>query len=152
MKKIYSLLALVCLVFAGCSSLIGDAKKTYQDYRDCWKSSDYSKCLTYWHPAILADKSEMIEKTIQINREELGDLLNYEKLEFIDERVIETWFYSGLIFHNVVELDVAIRIPQIPNLPPPQQKLVEKGPLVKREIAYLVRVGDQMKIIQISSQ
>jgi|GEM_PF-752646 len=152
MKKICSLLVLTLTILAGCSGVIADAKKTYQDYRDCWKTGDYKKCMDYWHPAILAEKSEMIEKTIQINRDEFGDLLNFERLDYIDERVIETWLYSGLVFHDVVEFDITIRFPQIQDLPPRQKKLVEKGPLVIREIAYLAKVNDQMKIIQIAAK
>lgn len=148
MKKTFSIFVIL-LLFASCSSLRGKAEQAYMEYRKAWRDNKITESVTYWHPAIVADKKEDIITKQQYVRDELGDLAKTEIIEILGTKTLPTFVFSGVIFNDVVQLDVVIRISKTGNMTEKQIELFAgSDSLIIRELVFLCEYDGQMKIIQ----
>ena len=146
MKKVFSIIVL-CLVLASCSSPTSSAIRAYTDYREALKSGEVGNILDFWHPEMLTRNGDSIRLDIEKKLDTYGILLGYEKMEVLSAKKLESWRFDGIVFKNVVQLDVSIRFPKMDALPPKQSSLVADGPVIVREFVYMVDVGGTMRIL-----
>ncbi len=146
MKKVFSIIVL-CLVLASCSSPTSSAIRAYTDYREALKSGEVGNILAFWHPEMLTRNGDSIRLDIEKKLDTYGILLGYEKMEVLSTKKLENWIFDGIVFKDVVQLDISIRFPKMDALPPKQSSLVADGPVVTRELVYMVDVGGSMRIL-----
>lgn len=146
MKRSFSILVLM-LFLISCSGKANQAIDVYNKYRETLKLNDTQGALKYWHPSIINLNKDLILKSSRRTIEEFGELLFNELIEVIATKRLQTWIFSGIVFHDVIQLDIAIRMPKVKNLPHRLEVLVEDAPLVVREFVHLVEFHGEMKIV-----
>ncbi len=146
MRRSFSVV-LVALLLASCGGPTSQAIEVYTKYRESLRAGDVQGALKYWHPSIISLNEDLIGKSCIRATEEFGELLQNERVEFIGTKTLQTWVFSGIVFHDVVQLDVVIRMPKVEGLPQRLEALAAAGPLVVREFVHLVDFQGEMRIV-----
>ncbi len=146
MRRSFSVL-LVALLLASCGGPTSQAIEVYAKYRESLRTGDTQGALKYWHPSIINLNEDLIAKSCIRATEEFGGLMKNERVEVIGTKILQTWVFSGIVFHNVIQLDVVIRMPKVEGLPQRLEALVATGPLVVREFVHLVDYQGEMRIV-----
>lgn len=148
MKKIFSLIIILVLLVS-CSSLQNKAEQAYMEYRKAWQENKISESVDFWHPAIVKNQKDDIITKQQYIRNELGNLAKTESVKILSSKIMPTFVFSGIIFNEVVQMDIVIRINKIENMTERHKQMFkDMDSLVIRELVFMCEYEGKMKIIQ----
>lgn len=148
MKKIFSLI-IISVLLVSCSSLQNKAEQAYMEYRKAWQENKISESVDFWHPAIVKNQKDDIITKQQYIRNELGNLAKTESVKILSSKIMPTFVFSGIIFNEVVQMDIVIRINKIENMTERHKQMFkDMDSLVIRELVFMCEYEGKMKIIQ----
>ncbi len=143
MKRISSLFFCLCLLLTSCaSSGIKNSEAVIEKYNAALVS-DRKTAAEFWSKAVF--KSDDVEAVINSHLRKMGTNFAQAKFTILGSKSYKTWVFSGTIFKDVVEVDVAVMVP-----PPAAQKsdLVAMQPKALRQLSYLAEFEGKYEIIQ----
>lgn len=148
MKKIFSFI-IISMLLVSCSTLQDKAEQAYLEYRKAWQENKISESVDFWHPAIIKNQKEDIITKQQYIRNELGNLAKSESVKILSSKIMPTFVFSGIIFNEVVQMDIVIRINKIENMTERHRQMFkDMDSLIIRELVFMCEYEGKMKIIQ----